>query len=260
MTRLFWYLQNVELFRDLSEVDAGNLSTGADLRLLEAGATIEAGGGPEVWAAIVREGEIQVFGRDPEGEEYAIGILGPGDLYGEHAMEIAPAAAAGDGLTSATDEPSDDARDLTLGTHLRSETGARVFIHSRGALEAIVANRPELGPSIRQLRAFRFRRVVTPLASLLRRRPRARLGAVLLANGEGEPLRIGLSRNELGILSGMGRDVLDHELDRFARLGLVRARPGAITVVDRAALEGVSCEVLPELVSPESPAPPGLSE
>jgi len=266
MNAFYWYLQNVELFRGLPEESARKLAEGASIRSLPPEGPVTAGEAPSAWIAIVREGEVRAMGREEDGTEYPLGILGPGDFYGVYAFGDSESAGAKSEEPAASSSESASAesegeKDATASTHLVAARFTRVLNFDEPAWNRISSLLAGAGPEISTLAFFRLRRKRTPVLSLVRRRARARVAAVILASAPGGSADVKFRRKELAHLSALGEDVFDFEIERFARAGAIAASIRSIRLLDPAALARAAEEQLPSLpvTDADSLAGPGPS-
>lgn len=77
-----WYIRNVDLFRNLPEGDLELLATEARLVEFGRGQEICASGTGNVFAYIIKEGNVRLIMHSPSGKELTVAILKPGDVVG----------------------------------------------------------------------------------------------------------------------------------------------------------------------------------
>ncbi len=77
-----WYIRNVDLFRNLPEGDLELLAQEAKLVEFGRGQEICASGTGNVFAYIIKEGNVRLIMHSPSGKELTVAILKPGDVIG----------------------------------------------------------------------------------------------------------------------------------------------------------------------------------
>jgi CRP-like cAMP-binding protein len=236
----FWFLQNVDLFRELPESEAAKLGAPpASVLLLAAGEKLEAGKGEPLPLVLVREGELRAWASpEDEGDPgELVGILGPGDLFGETAGGAGEGSGAGE----------IDAASLV------AIAPAKLLVLPPDPFEERLGPLP--GPGALRFRGVFPVRERVPLHRLLRRGTAARSAAVLLGEaGAGDRVRTG--RGSLAALAACWRDAFELELERLEGAGAVKLGLFSIGIRDRAALERLAGERLP----PPSPRAAGPDE
>lgn len=246
-----WFLQNVDLWRQLSELDAVAWVTGAKPLSLPAGTLLPVGEIPLPAVVLVHEGELRVVAKDGEAE-VDVGLLGPGDFAGS-AEVAAPTPGWGE-LDSKLLLARDDL-DLGLGTHLAAVAGTKLL-----AFETLddfdrVSSRTLPGATLGWAGGLLpTKRLAIPVHDLAVRRVATRVAAalLLLADGKGTAWS---GRGNIAALAAANLDLVDWELARFAARGWVRPGFLRVRLLDRPALEAQAADLLGR--APEwSPARP----
>lgn len=78
----FWYIRNVDLFRNLPEADLVRLANEARLVEFGRGQEICASGTGNLFAHIIKEGNVRLIMHSPSGKQLTVAILKPGDVIG----------------------------------------------------------------------------------------------------------------------------------------------------------------------------------
>lgn len=78
----FWYIRNVDLFRNLPESDLEQLAGRAKLVEFGRGQEICASGTGNPYAHIIKEGNVRFIMHSPSGKQLTVAILKPGDVIG----------------------------------------------------------------------------------------------------------------------------------------------------------------------------------
>src|SRR3954464_6951020 len=77
---------NIEFFEHLSEEDRIILAGVVDAHHMTPGMVLFQAGDPGESLFVVRKGEIELFIKDTAGQKIVLGIVGPGDIFGELAL------------------------------------------------------------------------------------------------------------------------------------------------------------------------------
>jgi CRP/FNR family cyclic AMP-dependent transcriptional regulator len=209
-------LRQVSLFADVPESDLAALGAGLRRRKYARGQIIFTQGDPGTNLCLVEEGRVRISVASDEGKELVLGMLGPGDFFGELALL--------DGEPRSADATAHDASTLLL---LARDDLLR-FLETRAHVSAVL-----LAALSRKLRATTQQAQDVAFLDVPSRLVRALLA---VADG-GEPPVCRVTQNELAGLVGATRESVNKWLGKFERRGLLSRRRGAITLLDRAALQ-----------------------
>jgi len=78
----FWYIRNVDLFKNLPESDLEELAARAELVEFGRGQEICASGTGNPNAHVLKEGNVRLVMHSPSGKQLTVAILKPGDVIG----------------------------------------------------------------------------------------------------------------------------------------------------------------------------------
>ncbi|MCU1634658.1 MAG: Crp/Fnr family transcriptional regulator [Micrococcaceae bacterium] len=163
-------------------------------------------------------GKIKLSRSTEDGRENLLGVLGPGDLFGELALfDPSPRTATATAVS-----------DTWLGG-MKNEN-----------LRTLLETRPELSPRLLQALARRLRRTNELLADLVFSDVPGRVAKALLdlADRFGTPATDGilvaheLTQEELAQLVGASRETVNKALSEFVQRGWARLEPRAVVILD----------------------------
>jgi CRP/FNR family transcriptional regulator/CRP/FNR family cyclic AMP-dependent transcriptional regulator len=218
-------LQGVPFFANLGEDHAGELAKSLVPRRFGLGQVIFHLGDPGGLLYLISRGKVKISHTTPEGQDVVLAILGPGDFFGELAL-------IDDSPRSATAVALETTETWTL--H-REE-----FIH-------YLADNPDFALHVLKTLARVIRRLNTQLADIFFLDLPGRLARVLLNLADqygrrlmdGTVIDLALTQTDLAEMTGATRVSVNKALGRFRRAGWIRVNGRQLTVVDRAALEGL---------------------
>jgi CRP/FNR family transcriptional regulator/CRP/FNR family cyclic AMP-dependent transcriptional regulator len=225
-------LQVVPFFANLPEDHAHELAKALVPRRFSAGQVIFHLGDPGGLLYLISRGKVKISHTTSDGQEVVLAILGPGDFFGEMALiDDAPRSA-----TAITLEPS--------------ETWT---LHREEFIQYLTDNSDFALHVLRTL-ARHIRRLNTQLADIFFLDLPGRLARTLLnladqygrRGSDGTVIDLALTQTDLAEMTGATRVSINKALGRFRRAGWIRVTGRQVTVLDRAALEGL-LEVAGEL-------------
>jgi CRP/FNR family transcriptional regulator len=171
----------------------------------------------------VAQGVVRTHRLSPEGREYVLAYLGPGEPF-----NLVPALDGGPNLAS-----------------VDAVTETRLYIIPCELFQRIMRDHPEVAQAVTERLAAEVRRLSDEVENLALHTVRTRLARFLLAHASAElgevvdgaqpPKR--WTQEEVAAQIGTVRDVVGRTLRTFAADGLIRRERGRIVVVDRESLE-----------------------
>ena len=165
---------------------------------------------------LVARGEVRIPRSSPEGREYVLHSLGPGECFN---------------LSSALDGGYNLATVTALTDTVVYAVPVRVF-------RSIVCEHPELAVALLEHLASRVRRLSDAVEDLALYTVRTRLARCLLSPTSGDAPTVKYwTQGELAAHIGTVRDVVGRTLRSFSRQGLIRRERGRVVVTDLAGLK-----------------------
>ena len=187
---------------------------------------------------IIISGKVKIGRRSPDGRENLLTIMGPSDMFGELSI-FDP----GPRTSSAT-----------------TITEVRAVSMDRDALQAWIADRPEIAEQLLRVLARRLRRTNNNLADLIFTDVPGRVAKQLLqlaqrfGTQEGGALRVthDLTQEEIAQLVGASRETVNKALADFAHRGWIRLEGKSVLISDseRLARRAAVASALRELTRP----------
>lgn len=218
-------LQVVPFFANLPEDHAAELAKALVPRRFSPGQVIFHLGDPGGLLYLISRGKVKISHTTSDGQEVVLAILGPGDFFGEMALiDDAPRSA-----TAITLEPS--------------ETWT---LHREEFIQYLTDN-PDFALHVLKTLARHIRRLNTQLADIFFLDLPGRLARTLLnladqygrRGTDGTVIDLALTQTDLAEMTGATRVSINKALGRFRRAGWIRVVGRQVTVIDRAALEGL---------------------
>jgi CRP/FNR family cyclic AMP-dependent transcriptional regulator len=207
------------LFRALSPDQRSTLVQGAHLRRLAAGDTIFLMGDPGDSMMAILAGSVRISAPSPDGKEIILGLMGPGEFFGELALL--------DG-----NERSADAKaisDCTL-----------AILNRRDVLQFLDRN-PGGWASMVEILCERLRRTTVQITEVALLELPVRLAKTLLRltdTGTAGPIK--LSQRELGNIVGATRESVNKCMREWLRSNTIRIDGNSITILDRTSLQTIA--------------------
>jgi len=228
MSSILELLQQVPMYRRLSEEDRRHLAATARLRAFAKGTTIFAEADPSHFFYIVATGRVKVFKTTAAGRDVILEIFAAGDPLGAVAVyEGRPYPASAVALEDTT-----------------------CIVIGHDAFFALLEERPSLVRGILSGLTLRLVELTDRLAGLSGVRVETRFAKLFLklvsemgtATPEGAFVPFPLSRQELADLTGTTIETSIRIMSRWGKDDIVRTGKDGFTVLDRSALEALAAE------------------
>ncbi len=206
------YLQDTELFRDLSPRDMAKLERVTTLTNVPRGRVFYRPEDPGERLFLLRQGRVQLYRISPEGKKLIIATLGPGALFGEMAL-------LGQQMHNAFAEAMED---------------CSIMVMSRTDLERLIMNDATIGRRILALTHKRLSEAEARLEDMAFKSIPARLASLLLrlaAEQDGVNI-IGLTHQDLAETIGTYRETATQVLNDLKSDGLIEIGRKRITIRD----------------------------
>ena len=220
-----WYLKRINLFRDLSEVELQEIDRISRMITVKKGQPLYLPGDPGTAVFLLKAGRIKLSRLSPEGKEFILDLIEPGEIFGE---------------LSLVEEGPQEAIAETLEDSL-------LCIIQRRDFEALLQRKPDLALRVAKFIGLKRKRIESRLEDLVFKDIPGRLAALLLQlardygvlDRRGILLRIKLSQRELANLIGASREVVNHALSDFRRKRLIDFEGRQIVILSQEALKAI---------------------
>jgi CRP-like cAMP-binding protein len=206
------YLQDSELFRDLSPRDMAELERVTTLTSVLRGRVFYRPEDPGERLFLLRAGRVQLYRISPEGKKLVIATLGPGALFGEMAL-------LGQQMHNAFAEAMED---------------CSIMVMSRADLERLMLNDATIGRRILALTRKRLSDAEARLEDMAFKGIPARLASLLLrlAADQNDTSINGLTHQDLAETIGTYRETATQVLNDLKTDGLIEIGRKRITILD----------------------------
>lgn len=216
-----WYLQQVNLFADMSDAEMRRLAERTTMRRYARGGAIARPDDPPDTIYLIKEGRVKLSRYSAEGRVHILALLERGDIFAERALTGAAAA-----------------------THCEAFEDALICVLRRGDFEDLIQSNPGLALRVMRVLAERLRQAEEKIEDLAFRDAPGRLAALLvrLAEAYGEPhgdarrLALRFTHQDLASMIGASRETVTMVLNRFRDEGLVAVEERHIVLRDLARL------------------------
>jgi CRP-like cAMP-binding protein len=217
-------LAESELFSALTQDDLEQLASITRSRSVDAGEVVFLAGQPARQLFMVVRGQVKVVSTAADGREIVLRLFDRVDVFGELAML--------------------DGGDRTASAIAVRE--GELAVVDRANFLSLLERRPEMAVRLLAVLARRLRSTTEQVTdtNFLSLGPRLAKRLLDLAgaygHGEVNGTRIRISQEELGNLIATSRVSVNQQLKAWERDGLVRTARGAVTLLDRNALEAAA--------------------
>ena len=225
-SELLYALSESAIFEQLDLQGRLQMAKRMSVHACAAGEIIVMTGEPCRAVYLVAQGQVRIQRLSPEGREYVLYTLGPGQSFN---LE----AAIDGGYTLAT---------------ASALTDTELYAIPVDVFRQMLSEHPQVALALLEHLAKRVRRLCYTVENLAFHTVRTRLARCLLSLADGaSPVAKYLSQAELAVHIGTVRDVVGRTLCSFARQGLVRRERGRVVITDR---DGLQREALRDDESP----------
>jgi len=218
MTERVWFLKQSRLFQQLSLEEIASLESRARVREWASRQVIYAPADAADSVFLVVRGRVRIVSLTPEGKEAILGLVEPGELFGEMAL--------------VSESPREE--------HAETAVASTIAALPRDALEAVMSRNSNLSIGVWKFIGWQRQRIERRLRSLLFRSTRERVLLLLveLAEQYGQPatqgtvdLGIRLSHQEFANLIGATRESVTVALGDLQNEGLLAIGRQRVTIL-----------------------------
>ena len=215
------YLQQVEVFQDLSDAQISEVERGTRMSTIGPGRILHQPDEKSEMLYLLKSGGVQIYRISPDGKRFVISNIEPGMFFGEMAL-----------LGQAVHD-----------SFAETTTESTLCVISRRDLEYLIGRFPTIGVRIMQALAARLSESETQLEDLALKSLTARLATLILRLSSDTRTRVtGLTHNDLAERVGTSRETATQALNELKNAGLIAIGRKRIDVLDRQALEDVAEE------------------
>ena len=215
------YLQQVEVFQDLTEAQIHEVERCARMSTVGPGRTLYQPDDKSEMLFLLKSGRVQIYRISPDGKRFVIFNIEPGMFFGEMAL-----------LGQAIHD-----------SFAESTTESTLCVISRRDFEYLISRFPTIGVRIMQALADRLSEAETQLEDLALKSLTARLATLILRLSLDSNSRVtGLTHSDLAERVGTSRETATQALNELKNAGLIAIGRKRIDVLDRQALEDVADE------------------
>ena len=215
------YLQQVEVFRDLTEAQIHDVERSTRMSTVGPGRILHQPDEKSEMLFLLKSGRVQTYRISPDGKRFVISNIEPGMFFGEMAL-----------LGQAVHD-----------SFAETITESTLCVISRRDLEYLIGRFPTIGVRIMQALADRLSQAETQLEDLALKSLTARLATLILRLSSGADGRVsGLTHNDLAERVGTSRETATQALNELKNAGLIAIGRKRIDVLDRQALEDMAEE------------------
>jgi CRP-like cAMP-binding protein len=212
----FGYLQMVDLFQDLTEVEIEEIDRATTMSTCRRGKIFYMPEDTSQVLFLLKEGRVQLYRISPDGKKLVIATVGPGAIFGEMAL-------IGQGMHNTFAEAVED---------------CVLYVMSREDVERLLVTKPKVAVRMFEALGSRLKETETRLEEIGFKGIPARLASLLLqlADERGSDTITGLTHQDLGEQIGTYRETTTQTLNTFRSEGLIDIGRKRITILDREGL------------------------
>lgn len=225
MPSKFWFLKQIKLFSNLGKEDMDHLDQVTRMEDVRRRQPIYLPGDNPDSVYLLKAGRVKISRISKEGKELTLGILEPGEVFGE--LEVLDGS-----LRDTVAEALED---------------ASICVIRREDFEEVLKKNPDLTIRLTKLIGFRLKKIESRIEDLVFRDVPVRLVRLLLSlseefgKQEAEGVRLGLriTHQEIANLIGSTRETVSATLNDFKRQGLIQLDHRSITLLDQVRLSSI---------------------
>ena len=225
MPSKFWFLKQIKLFSSLGKEDLNHLDQITRMEDFRRRQPIYLPGDNPDSVYMLKTGRVKISRISEEGKELTLGILEPGEVFGE--LEVLDGS-----LRDTIAEALED---------------ATICVIRREDFEKVLKKNPDLTIRLTKLIGFRLKKIESRIEDLVFRDVPVRLARLLLSLSEefgkqedrGVRLALRITHQEIANLIGSTRETVSATLNDFKRQGLIQLDHRSITLIDKVRLSSI---------------------
>lgn len=213
------YLQQMELFRDLTGRELEELDRITTMSAVQAGKIFYRPDEMGEVLFLLKKGRVQLYRISPDGKKLVIDILGPGTIFGEMSL-------VGQRMYNTFAEALDD---------------CLICVMSQADVERLIMEKPRVALRLLEITGRRLQEVEARLEDMAFKSVPARLASLLvrLAQEQGKVI-MGYTHQDLAETVGTYRETTTQVLNGFKEKGLIDLARKRITILDLEGLQAIA--------------------
>jgi CRP/FNR family transcriptional regulator, dissimilatory nitrate respiration regulator len=221
MAKLFDFISNVSLFKELPEEQIEKLSRIAAVYGYKRGEGIFSDGEIANGLYILFLGKVKIFKLSSEGKEQILHIIEPGEPFGEVAVFSGN----------------------TFPAHAEALEESKAVFFPRGAFVGLITQDPYLAMNMLAVLSRRLKYFTRLVEDLSLKEVPQRFASYLISGSDPrdmKPVHLNIAKGQLASLLGTIPETLSRILGKMVSEGFITVQGRKITVLDRAALDGIA--------------------
>jgi len=217
-----WYLKQVKLFSDLSDVEMDEMNKMTRMEAFKKKQPIYLPGDPGDYVYLLKSGRVKISKIGDDGKELTLAVLEPGEIFGE--VEVLEETTR-DSVAEVIDD-------------------ADICLIKREDFERFLKSQPQCSFKLTKLIGFRLKQIENRIEDIVFRDAPARLAHLLINLSdsfgkdvpEGRALKTKVTHQELANLIGTTRETVSLTLGQFRQTGLIAMEKRQIIILDQKGL------------------------
>jgi len=215
----FWYLQNFNFFEGMDEATMDRINSMATMSTVQMHKPIYFPDQPSNAIFLLKSGHVKISRVNAEGEEMILGIIGPGEVFGE--LALFEEASERNELAESLDE-------TVICTIRRTD------------FEDLIRNKPELNFRVTKRIGLRLRQFEERIGDLLYKDAKMRVASFLINYAEEFGRMKGgiiticlhLTHQEISLVTGTTRQTVTTTLNEFRSEGVIDFSRKGMTIIN----------------------------
>ena len=217
-----WYLKQVKLFSDLSDVEMDEMNKMTRMEAFKKKQPIYLPGDPGDYVYLLKSGRVKISKIGDDGKELTLAVLEPGEIFGE--VEVL--------------------EETTRDSVAEVIVDADICLIKREDFERFLKSQPQCSFKLTKLIGFRLKQIENRIEDIVFRDAPARLAHLLINLSdsfgrdvpEGRALQTKVTHQELAHLLGTTRETVSLTLGQFRQTGLISMEKRQIIILDQKGL------------------------
>lgn len=225
-TGKLWYLSKCNLFKGMTSQEMDMVHKMTTMKSFQKKESIYLMGQPGKSVYILKKGVVKVSKILPDGRELVMGLLKPGEIFGE--------------LEAVNEEDRQ--------TQAEAHEDVMICVMNREDFLKVMQSKPELGIRLSKIIGFRRRVIENKLENLVFKTPPQKLASLILdlseqfgkKDSKGVLIDLALTHQDIANLTAASRTTVTETLQSFKDQGLIDIQGKKILVLKPSALKNIS--------------------